>query len=280
MTTDSEKKQGFSWKSFISFFLFFSLIVLLITGVVLYIAPPGRVANWNNWKLFWLSKAHWQAVHTVFSLAFVIFSIFHLFFINWKSFWWYVVSKTKSGLNKGNELVISTVFTLVLFIFTIYNIQPIKAIIDFGEWTTDSWEKTIESPAIPHAELLTLVQVSEKLVQMSPDSIMLVLRAAGIQVDSVNQTLNQISVKNNKTPSDLFKIIGNKATKKESKTQIPSGLGRKTIQEIAELNHVTPDVYIEKLKQISITAKPDDKLKSIAEDNGKTPMEIYEILTK
>jgi len=55
----------FHWKVFVSFYVVFSFLALGGVGaIVLYVAPPGRIANWSVWQLLLLSKAQWQAVHT------------------------------------------------------------------------------------------------------------------------------------------------------------------------------------------------------------------------
>jgi len=38
-----------------------SLIVDTLSGVILYIAPPGRVEKWIQWKVWGLTKNQWAA---------------------------------------------------------------------------------------------------------------------------------------------------------------------------------------------------------------------------
>lgn len=39
-------KRKFRWRAFISFGLTYIILVLLISGIVLFMAPPGRYAHW------------------------------------------------------------------------------------------------------------------------------------------------------------------------------------------------------------------------------------------
>jgi hypothetical protein len=39
--------------------------VLLISGIVLFIAPSGRIANTTQWALLWLDKGAWVNLHNV-----------------------------------------------------------------------------------------------------------------------------------------------------------------------------------------------------------------------
>jgi hypothetical protein len=274
-------KQKFFWKSFVSFSLAWSFLIIFISGIVLYIAPAGRVSNWTNWTLFGFSKANWQAIHTIFSYTFVILSIFHLFFLNWKVFWYYFTTKAVTGLNKQKELLVSFILITVIFLGTYFNIQPFKAVMDFGEWTTESWEVEDETPPVPHAEILTLRELSGKYIPMSADSILLIIKQKGYQADSIGQTILTISTINNITPAKLYSIISPDLSmdtiKPETKPQF-QGFGRKTISEVAqELGKDVNDV-IEVLRKNDIQANPTDKLKEVAEKAEITPLEILEMI--
>lgn len=274
-----EKK--FFWKSFVSFSLAWSFLIILISGIVLYIAPPGRVANWTDWTLVGFSKSGWQAIHTIFSYTFVILSVFHLFTLNWKIFWHYFTSKAATGLNKQMELITSVILIIFVFTGTYFNIQPFKAVIDFGEWTTESWETKDEQAPVPHAETLTIKELSAKYVQMSADSILLLVNQKGLIADSVGQTILEISELNNLTPAELYSIIipnsSDSSIKTENKSQF-QGFGRKTMTEVAKELGKDVNTLIDVLKKNDIDANPTDILKEVAESAGKTPLEILELL--
>ncbi|MEI6274461.1 MAG: DUF4405 domain-containing protein [Prolixibacteraceae bacterium] len=276
-------QNKFSWKSFVSFSLAWSFLIILISGIVLYIAPPGRVSNWTNWMLFGFTKAGWQAIHTIFSTTFVVLSIFHLFTFNWKVFWYYFTSKAAQGINKKKELIISAIMIAVVFSGTYFNVQPFKAIMDFGEYTTESWEIKEEQAPIPHAEVLTIRELSAKYIKMSPDSILLLIRQKGLKVDSVGQTILKISELNGVTPAQLYSMIlsaNHEGSIKTDRNPILQGLGRKTISEVAvELGKDASEI-IKILKINGVSATPEDKIKSVSEITGKTPMEILEIIKK
>ncbi|MFY9150445.1 MAG: DUF4405 domain-containing protein [Prolixibacteraceae bacterium] len=274
-------KKKFFWKSFVSFSLVWSFIIILISGIVLYIAPPGRVSNWTNWTLFGFSKAGWQAIHTIFSYTFVILSVFHLFTLNWKAFWSYLVSRSTTGLNKQKELLVSLGLISVIFLGTYFNTQPFKAVIDFGEWTTESWEEKDEQAPVPHAELLTIRELSGKYIPLSADSILMIIRQNGLIADSIGQTISTISELNQITPAKLYSIINPgisiDSLKTESKPKF-QGYGRKTISEIAVELGKDENAVIELLAKNNIQAKPTDILKTVAENAGKTPMDILTII--
>ena len=126
-----DKAKKFHGKSFTSFISVLSFLIMSISGIFLYFAPPGRVALWSKWTFLFLTKEQWQAVHTILSLAFIIAAIFHIYF-NWSILIGYIKKKLQQGINKKRELLWSTIFTLIITGLTIANIPPKIAITPIG----------------------------------------------------------------------------------------------------------------------------------------------------
>ncbi len=267
-------KKEFSWRAFISFGLLFSFIIIFITGIILYISPAGRIAHWINWKLFGFSKEDWQAIHTVFSYIFAILSIFHLFTINWKVFLSYLKSKTSNGLNKKKELFLSSILTIFIFVGVIYSIPPFSSVMTFGEYLTESWENTETEPPIPHAELLTLVELSERLDSVGVDKITSKLKAEGIKFNNTGENLTEIGILNDVSPIDLYNII----TSKSLKGMAGSGMGRMTLDEFAIENNKDINEILKTLSKNGIKADKGQTLKDIASANDKAAKDIYELI--
>ena len=57
-----EKIKGFKWRGMFTFLVVLALVVDAVSGIILYIAPPGRVANWTNWQVWGLGKDQWGAM--------------------------------------------------------------------------------------------------------------------------------------------------------------------------------------------------------------------------
>lgn len=268
----TEKK--FSWRAFISFGLLFSFIIMSLTGIVLYLAPAGRVSNWVNWKLIGFTKAQWQALHTVFSYTFIILAVFHLFSINWRVFISYIKNKTRQGLNRKRELWLSTVFTLLFFLGIVYSVPPFSSVMDFGEYLTESWEKKTNEPPIPHAELLTLTELSHQLDSVSIEKIVNRLKASDIRFNNTGETLEQIGALNNMPPIDIYNLI----TKRAPGEMTGAGMGRKTLSQIAGENNKDIDEVLTILKEKGIIATPEMTLKDIAAENDMAARDIYELI--
>lgn len=269
--------RKFSWKAFISFGLAYMMVILLVSGLILYVSPPGRYAHWVTWTLWGMTKEEWQAVHTVFSFGFIILSVFHLFSANWKTFIYYFRSKTSKGFNKKFELLFSSILIAAVFFGTFFSVPPFETVMAMGEDFTNSWEKVEERAPVPHAELLTLAELS---FQMKIDSVEVLTRK--LENHKINyentttQTLQQIADANQMTPVEVYEII----SKQAGNEMQGSGVGRKTIDEFAlELNK-SVDSIIETLAANNINAEKGQTLKTIGENNEVAPREVYELITK
>ena len=271
-------KKAFNWRIFISFGLVLSFVMLLVSGIVLYIAPPGRVANWTDWRMLGLTKTGWENQHAVFGFAFAVLSIFHLFFINWKAFVSYLKARAVRGLKSPKELFPSLLLFLLFGVGTYFVIQPFSAIIDFGNNISASWEQRDKQPPVPHAETMTLVELARQ-PGLGGDAELLKtkLDEAGFSVTSVDERLADIAVRNRTTAQKLYQHIAPPAESRK-KTLPAEGLGRKTLQEIADGAAISVSSLQLALGQKGIEAEQDMTLKTIAEQNSLTMSELRGIL--
>ena len=270
-------KTKFSWRAFISFGLTWAILVILVSGVILYVAPPGSYAHWVNWKLAGFSKEGWQAIHTIFSLGFIVLSIFHLFAVNWKAFVSYIKTKSAKGFNKKKELLFSIAAVLVFFFGTVFSVPPFQTVMDLGETATDSWEKTEERAPVPHAELLTLSELADQLDIEPVDGITQKLESHKIIYNDVHtQTLQQIAEANNTTPIDIYEII----SKQPANQGQGMGVGRKTIEDFSKELNKSTDELMQILEKNNIEAKPTETLRTIGENNDITPRDVYKLLSE
>lgn len=267
----------FSWRAFISFGLTYIMVILLVSGFILYVSPPGRYAHWVNWTLWGITKEEWQAIHTVFSLSFIVLSVFHLFSANWRAFIYYFRSKREKGFNKKFEFLFSTLLILAVFFGTFFSLPPFENVMVLGEELTNSWEKVEEQAPVPHAELLTLAELSEQLQLESPDELTRKLDNHQVKYRDVNtQTLEEMAAANNTTPAELYEII----SKKAGNSMQGSGVGRKTLEDFAkEMNKNVEDI-LRVLEVNKIAAKKNETLRTIGEKNNLSPRDIYDLISK
>lgn len=269
-------KRKFHTRSFISFSLLITIVWLLISGTVLYIAPPGRVAHWQHWTLFGFDKDQWQAQHTIFSYLFIIVSAIHIFSLNWRNLWSYIKLKSKSGLRKRREFVAAIALAIVVFAGTSYEIPPLSSFNELGENIGFSWEEKQKQAPIPHTENLTLEEVAAKYLDKDIDEVITELKEKGIVVNDKLQTLKEIAIQNGMAPSDIYSAIGTKRNMGSGGSG--KGYGRMTIEEVARDSGVSVDEILKVLESNGIDANANNTIKDIASDHGMHPSEIVRMI--
>lgn len=276
-------KKGFSLRSFTSFSLAVSTVIMAWSGFILYIAPPGRIANWGTWKLMLFTKTEWQALHTIFSYLFFIFFIIHLFFVNWKTFLNYFRSKIRDGLNKKWELAAALILSGVIFIGTLRSWTPFGPVMSFGEKMKESWGNKFEAPPAIHMEDYTMRQLSVMFDSAAVHEIQKTLTDGGIKLSENDSTLKQIADGNKTKPVTVYNILASKYRKAEDHAQggggQGQGFGRTTLESIAASSGTGLSTIIGRLRELGIEADGQTTLRSISEKMGKTPKETYDILT-
>ena len=265
----------FNKKAFVSFAVLFIWIIIALTGIVLYFAPPGRIAHWVEWRFLGLTKEGWQAVHTIFALLFIVAAAFHLYY-NWVVFWSYLKSKVQAGIKMRRELVWSGILTIVILIMTMGAVPPFSSVMDFGEYLSDSWGNEQDEPPIPHAELLTLKNFAEKTNQ-DLKAILRSLNREGLKgIDSL-AVVGDIAKINNLTPQEVANKISLKS-EFSVETGVGSGYGRKTVSEICRELSLKEEAALKRMKNAGIKFKDGDNLRSIANSNNVKPTDIVKII--
>jgi len=271
------KKGVFNLRSFTSFSLLLSTIIMSWSGIILYIAPAGRVANWTNWQLMLFTKSEWQALHTIFSYLFFILFVIHLFFVNWKAFLTYLRSKVKSGLNRKWELVAASFMTIVFFIGTLRAWFPFGPTMEFGEKVKASWEKTYQNPPVSHMERFTLQQLGSTFRGVSVPEMVKALSDSNIIVSDTTLTLEVIAAKNKIAPVRIYEILSATfSSQKNSTTRLaPAGLGKMTIKDVAASLEKDPADLIKVLKDKGVNAGEETTIRTVAEALSLSPQEVY-----
>jgi hypothetical protein len=180
---------------------------MTVSGIILYLAPPGRVARWTSWVALGLSKGQWQAQHTLASYLFMVLGIIHLFFMNWRAFFTYVKRKVSGQFSRRRETLTAAGLFLVIFLFTLYRIPPIISIMDLGDNISDSWEERISEPPVPHTEELSLEDIARDILDTDPLILVDKLEQSGFITEGIHQTLNDLAIKNKTSPASVFDNI-------------------------------------------------------------------------
>ena len=156
-----ERKSRFSWRALASVLIGVAFLVMVVSGTILFVSPPGRVANWTDWRHDWLLEARvGQPAHCVWC-GFLLAALIHLV-LNIRPLISYFRNRTTRHLGLRREWIAALVLSVLVFLGTRYDVPPVSTLLSFGESVKRSWEEPTVAAPIPHAELLTLKELAEK----------------------------------------------------------------------------------------------------------------------
>ena len=197
-----------SLRKYISVGLALSFLLILVSGTVLYIAPPGAVARWINWIMLGLSRAQWETQHTLFSYLFILFALVHLFLINWKTFISYLIRRISFDRKSRRESWLALITILGIFFMTLFELPPVITVMDIGNRISAKWEENIGSPPAPGIEDIELDELADRFFESDSDSVMEQIRSAGYKASDPRQSLKEVAKENDVAPMLIFRSIG------------------------------------------------------------------------
>ncbi len=272
----AQDAKRFNWRAFFSLYIVVSFVVIAATGIVLYMTPPGRVANWSEWTFAGLTKEQWQAVHTIFTFVFVFAAGFHVYF-NWKILVAYLRNRFHAGIPRWRELTLSSALVAALMAMTLGDVPPLSYVIDARETLAASWSTPLTEPPVPHAELLTLAKLGET-IKMPLETIQAKLSQAKIDAGAPEDTLGAIAERHGLKPSELYLKI----REGEPKAAIPiaegGGYGQKSVRQVSDQLRIPLADVLQNLRQHGVVAEPDSNVKALAGAHGKLPIEIVKMM--
>jgi len=271
MTTDAPAR--FHRRPFVTLYVTLSFL-LAASGIVLYVAPPGRVANWSRWTLAALDRSGWQALHTVSALLFVLAGAFHLWF-NWRAFWFYVRRRLAGGTRLRHELALAAAAVLAVAGLTLADLPPFGSLVGLGDRAKESWPAGGGEPPVPQAEPLTLERLAAT-TQIPLDGVLANLDAAGVTGARPQATTAAVASTNGLTPQRVWE----KLEGREKPRGIPAGggYGSKNVGEVCEQLEATADECLARLRARGIEASAGTPVKDLVERLGKRPHDLVGIL--
>jgi len=202
---ETTRPRRFKVKGLISLLAALSFLGVLVSGLVLYATPKGRVANWTNWKMLGLSKDDWSAIHINIALLFVVACGVHLW-LNWRTFWSYLRIKAAPGLKLKYELPVALIVTLLVLAGTFLNVPPFSSIMAINDEIKAYWARNAPRAPVPHAESLSLDDFAG-YIRLSPEDVMAALRQEGFVLEGSDITLLELAEQKGVSPSDVHTAI-------------------------------------------------------------------------
>lgn len=126
------------FRKIISFVMLYSFIIMVLSGIMLFISPFGRLAMMIRWEMLGLDKMQWQALHLIFMLIFTLAGLLHIFY-NYKAIKNYLKSKSKKIVVFTSANVAAIAITGVLFYVTIQHMEPFESFVKMNKSFNDYW---------------------------------------------------------------------------------------------------------------------------------------------
>ncbi|MGD9216171.1 MAG: DUF4405 domain-containing protein, partial [Desulfobacteraceae bacterium] len=182
-----------------------SFVLMVLTSVVLYIVPQGRVAYWADWHLLGLTKTEWGNIHINLGLLFLISLFLHIYY-NWKALISYLKNKTKQIKVFTPDFNLALAVTLAVAIGTYAMAPPFSWVMSLNDHFKDSGAEKYGEPPYGHAELSSLKTFANKL-NLDLEKSMKLLNQAGYRVADSAVTLKTISEQNDIPPQQVYETI-------------------------------------------------------------------------
>jgi hypothetical protein len=263
-----------------------SFVIMLISSIVLFVVPQGRIAYWANWTLAGLDKEQWNAIHINTGFLFLAALGFHIY-MNWRAIKTYLNTRSKEFRLFTKEFNVALAITATCVIGTYASIPPFSTLLDLSGTLKASAASTYGEPPYGHAELSTLAGFSEKMKLDVAQSIER-LSSAGYAVTGPDQTLKAIATTHGVSPAQVVEIMAphwaqtdktfGSPAKGERSNSTAEGLGKLTLKQLCQRDSLDLDRVIQSLRDAQIKADSSTKLKVIAEKHGLTPHELYDTI--
>ena len=256
-----------------------SFLLEMLTSVILYIVPQGRVAYWSGWRLWGLSKTQWGSLHVNLGILFLIAICLHTYY-NWSPIVAYLKNRTAQLRIFTTDFTVALLLCLVFSLGTYWELVPFSTIIEIGDQLKERAAQKYGEPPYGHAELSSLAIFSKK-VELDLDASLTRLGAAKISVTDPGQSIAEIAKMNNLTPKAVYQAMLPPEQAGQRKTlpaNPPGGFGKKPLADICQEYQMDITAVIQGFADRKITATPAMSIKEIAAANNTSPMDIFETL--
>ncbi len=261
-----------------------SFLLMLLTSVILYIVPQGRVAYWADWRLWGLSKSDWGNIHINMGFVFLAALSFHIYY-NWKAITSYLKDRTRHMKVFTPDFNVALIVTVVAALGTYFMIPPFSWVISLSEKIKDGAAVKYGEPPYGHAELSSLKTFTQKL-NLDLAKSMNLLELAGYATQDDQVTLAALAKRYGVPPQQLYQTI--QAALKETAEEAagvgslpespPPGTGNLLLADFCARYNLNLKQILRDLSAQDIAASADKSLKQIAADKGIGPTDLYEII--
>jgi hypothetical protein len=258
-----------------------AFVVMVLTSVILYIVPQGRVAYWADWRLMGLTKTQWGAIHINLGLLFLIALGLHVYY-NWKPLTQYLKSRARQWKVFTPEFNLSALLVVVFSVGTLAGWPPFTTILALQDDIKAAAARKYGEPPYGHAELSSL-EVFARKTGLDLQNAQNALAAAGFQVAGPQQSLQEMAAANGVSPQTLYTaMMAASSAAAPSSREIPDapppGTGNLTLSDFSRRYGLDIDKLRRSLEAQGLEARADMTIKAIAAANKRSPTDVYELL--
>jgi len=265
----------------VSLSLLLALLLQMLTGIVLFIVPQGRVAYWVDWRLWGLTKNQWGDLHVNLGILMIVVGLIHLYY-NWKPVLNYLRNKAREIRVFTLEFNVAMSCCLLVVVATLAGIPPMVWVQDLGASIKGDAAERLGEPPYGHAEESGL-RALQRNVGLDQGVAEAYLKAAGVEISDPNVKTLDLARSHGLSPSELFEIMqGPEGTRSREPKPIsetmPRGAGRQSLAEFCSSHNRDLTDALAVLTAAGLRASGEGRLKDIAEANDMGTRDLLDLL--
>lgn len=269
------------FKKSVFLILLFSFFFLMLSALVVFIAPAARVASWADWAFLGLSRPSWEAAHLGMGLLFVVAGLAHVACNR--------ATLLDASRDADGALVLFTrpffvglLVAVAVFAWSLGGMPPVGQLVAVSDYFKQRAVETYGEPPYAEAQRSTLESLARRM-GMDKDKALALLRLKNIKAESADMTLAEIARQNGVAPGGVFEALrmvmepsgGNPGGLPKDP---PPGLGRRKLSDICEEYGLPQATAMSRLAAAGMKAQPSWTLTDTAKANNVLPIAVYEAL--
>lgn len=139
-----QPRRRFDYRGLITYLVMLSFFLMLTSGVVMFLAPSGKVARNIGWALMGLGRPEWQTLHLSFAVVFIIAGLSHLV-CNWRGLLHHLRDRATRHLTLKWEAGLALVATIWLVASAMLMLPPANNLHELNQY----FRKTFWESAAP-----------------------------------------------------------------------------------------------------------------------------------
>lgn len=125
----SDRKAQFQFRAFVSVLSGATLLVMIVSGLILFFTPSGRLARDTAWTWWGLGRFDWIALHICFSLLFMSVSVFHVY-LNFRAIKRYFQHQLTQQWSPRPEWIAALLICVAIFLGVLRGVAPFNSLME------------------------------------------------------------------------------------------------------------------------------------------------------